>query len=424
MKMIAGIPITALVIIFFFVSLSGCIASPEQPMNCPPLQKGAEGIPQQFNYTLRGQTDTISIPVYSDAFLHYSCIANTTRGNYSAIYKNYIDDPELKQYLEPLVSDIKTRSSDPDDQARIAISLVQQIPYDLDAADALEKANYQSTIPHPYETLYHNKGICEDKAILLACLLKELGYGAAILRYEQEHHAAVGLSVPEQYSQYDSTYAFVETTSPSIITFTNATYGRTNFTIESYPEIIPVSQGKQFTSISEEYNDAKDFDYKFISCMERPYVYFPGYFTLAYYVGPSSGRSESCRNVDLLMYKYGMTKAKSIDLPWGQESRLVAGFIFHQASSTAPAPVRFFDNSDHEILNHGVVIAESGSCIGCKHGPKIIHWDWDFGDGETSTEENPIHTYHKPGMYSVTLTATDEKGESDSVTKQNIITVI
>ena len=158
--------------------------------------------------------------------------------------------------------------------------------------------------------------------------------------------------------------------------------------------------------------------------MERPYVYFPGYFTLAYYVGPSSGRSESCRNVDLLMYKYGMTKAKSIDLPWGQESRLVAGFIFHQASSTAPAPVRFFDNSDHEILNHGVVIAESGSCIGCKHGPKIIHWDWDFGDGETSTEENPIHTYHKPGMYSVTLTATDEKGESDSVTKQNIITVI
>ena len=169
MKMIAGIPITALVIIFFFVSLSGCIASPEQPMNCPPLQKGAEGIPQQFNYTLRGQTDTISIPVYSDAFLHYSCIANTTRGNYSAIYKNYIDDPELKQYLEPLVSDIKTRSSDPDDQARIAISLVQQIPYDLDAADALEKANYQSTIPHPYETLYHNKGICEDKAILLAC---------------------------------------------------------------------------------------------------------------------------------------------------------------------------------------------------------------------------------------------------------------
>jgi len=29
---------------------------------------------------------------------------------------------------------------------------------------------------------------------------------------------------------------------------------------------------------------------------------------------------------------------------------------------------------------------------------------WDFGDGETSTEENPLHTYQNPGRYSVTLT--------------------
>jgi hypothetical protein len=79
MKMIAGIPITALVIIFFFVSLSGCIASPEQPMNCPPLQKGAEGIPQQFNYTLRGQTDTISFPFIWQFLLILYC--KHDRGN-------------------------------------------------------------------------------------------------------------------------------------------------------------------------------------------------------------------------------------------------------------------------------------------------------------------------------------------------------
>ena len=29
---------------------------------------------------------------------------------------------------------------------------------------------------------------------------------------------------------------------------------------------------------------------------------------------------------------------------------------------------------------------------------------WDFGDGATSTEENPVHTYAAPGIYTVVLT--------------------
>jgi len=32
---------------------------------------------------------------------------------------------------------------------------------------------------------------------------------------------------------------------------------------------------------------------------------------------------------------------------------------------------------------------------------------WSFGDGTTSTEQNPVHTYTDPGRYSVTLTVTD-----------------
>jgi PKD repeat protein len=41
-------------------------------------------------------------------------------------------------------------------------------------------------------------------------------------------------------------------------------------------------------------------------------------------------------------------------------------------------------------------------------------YSWDFGDGNTSTEMSPSHTYAEKGDYSVTLTATGEGGEATS----------
>ncbi|MFQ5446514.1 MAG: PKD domain-containing protein, partial [Saprospiraceae bacterium] len=48
-------------------------------------------------------------------------------------------------------------------------------------------------------------------------------------------------------------------------------------------------------------------------------------------------------------------------------------------------------------------------------------YEWDFGDSQTSTEENPVHTYDQDGTYTVTLTATNECG---SVTTTQEVTVI
>ncbi len=50
-------------------------------------------------------------------------------------------------------------------------------------------------------------------------------------------------------------------------------------------------------------------------------------------------------------------------------------------------------------------------------------WLWNFGDGETSVEENPLHIYDTVGVYTVTLTATNAGG-SDSEVKVNYITVL
>jgi len=44
-------------------------------------------------------------------------------------------------------------------------------------------------------------------------------------------------------------------------------------------------------------------------------------------------------------------------------------------------------------------------------------YSWDFGDGETSTEENPVHEYAEGGTYEVTLTATNADDVSTDVSK-------
>jgi PKD repeat protein len=49
-------------------------------------------------------------------------------------------------------------------------------------------------------------------------------------------------------------------------------------------------------------------------------------------------------------------------------------------------------------------------------------WSWNFGDSQTSTSQNPLHTYSQAGTYTVTLTASNTAG-SDGETKTGYITV-
>lgn len=48
-------------------------------------------------------------------------------------------------------------------------------------------------------------------------------------------------------------------------------------------------------------------------------------------------------------------------------------------------------------------------------------WAWTFGDGGTSTQQNPSHTYAANGTYTVCLTATNAGGSSTQVCKQVVV---
>ncbi|MEQ8766610.1 MAG: S8 family serine peptidase [Planctomycetota bacterium] len=45
----------------------------------------------------------------------------------------------------------------------------------------------------------------------------------------------------------------------------------------------------------------------------------------------------------------------------------------------------------------------------------IVSWSWDFGDGNSSSAQNPNHTFSASGTYNVSLTVIDDDGASDSV---------
>jgi len=56
-------------------------------------------------------------------------------------------------------------------------------------------------------------------------------------------------------------------------------------------------------------------------------------------------------------------------------------------------------------------------------GAPITGWTWDFGDGNSSGFQNPVHSYTATGIYPVSLTVTDIDGCSRTITKPGLVQI-
>ena len=72
-----------------------------------------------------------------------------------------------------------------------------------------------------------------------------------------------------------------------------------------------------------------------------------------------------------------------------------------------PLPLAVFSAND-------TIFCDSGTVAFMDHSIDGDTYYWEFGDGDTSSAENPLHLYHQPGLYNVSLTVTDTASGQDS----------
>lgn len=96
-------------------------------------------------------------------------------------------------------------------------------------------------------------------------------------------------------------------------------------------------------------------------------------------------RNESSNSVDYSSWEGGNYPWLVVDYRVEYKDFLRAEFYPEDWGGLAPFTVRFKEYT-----------------YGC-----ATSWQWDFGDGATSTQQNPSHTYTSPGYYDVTLTASN-----------------
>ena len=222
-----------------------------------------QSFPKEINlkYILRGEEKEINYIVYLGLVDYLSNLPKSI--NYDGGEKSFrsdfklknIDEKEQRELLLLLVMKIQNLTLVKEDQMRIAVSLVQNIPYAESEKNFTVGGTLFNYSRYPYEVLYDGEGICGEKSELLAFMLREIGYEVVFFYHANENHESIGIKCPVKNSLSDTGYCFIETTGPSIITDDSIEYVG-GIKLVSKPEISLISKGASLEKNLYEYGDA------------------------------------------------------------------------------------------------------------------------------------------------------------------------
>ena len=185
--------------------------TPEKPaVTTPDEQLPEKYYVRSYSWTYGGEEWSYSVSVPETTYKRCQNLDHRSRN-----WEQYTNDKSGRLYLSGLadlfVRDGKAAGHDDYDIVMNAVAFVQSLPYTSDDVTS----GHDEYPRYPLETLVDNGGDCEDTAIFMAALLREMGYGVVIV--EVPGHAAVavkgGDGISGRYYEYKGgKYYYLETT--------------------------------------------------------------------------------------------------------------------------------------------------------------------------------------------------------------------
>ncbi|HIL80840.1 MAG TPA: PKD domain-containing protein, partial [Myxococcales bacterium] len=129
----------------------------------------------------------------------------------------------------------------------------------------------------------------------------------------------------------------------------------------------------------------------------------------------------------------GLTQRQALAEAVGPTLYFAGEATHNTAASTVPGAMQAGERAAGELIFNfggppapGTPTADFSTSVSIGNAPLDVSfgdvssqmpttWSWDFGDGGTSTDQNPNHQYTTPGDYTVSLTATNPNGSHTRV---------
>ncbi len=174
-------------------------------------------VSRTYHWTYAGKEWTWELQLPQGLYDYFKQLPRAPTSNYSVYVTHPLDDPYLGKLVSRLQDTARSESYSEFQAIEFAASLVQSLPYVTDNVST----GYDEYPRYPLETLVDNGGDCEDTSILMASLVKGMGYGVVLLRFAATSvspgHMAVGIAGGEgiygTYWEYTgSKYYYLETT--------------------------------------------------------------------------------------------------------------------------------------------------------------------------------------------------------------------